>query len=448
MSLRTKLVLLVVLLTTTMLGGLGVAVGGALNRWATEVVDAELERRVEVLTNEVHVEHDGTLALDDDDDLATRGLPFRIEDEAGRLLAGSERWPATTKAGLGFETLETKKGEQLRVHSMAFTPRHGHHSVVLRVAAPLTSIDRLTGRFREGLVLALLLAAVLSTLGATVLAQWFVAPIRRLSNEANALEAQALSGRLATTGLDPALRQLAVAFNGLLDRVASVMLAQRDFVARASHALRTPLASLLTQAEVVLQHERSGEKYRTTLESIAQTTREASGLTDALLALARADASTVAGEKEDVLVTDLAASLQRLFRPRAEGLGLRFECDVPTGVRVKATRARLEEALDALIDNALRYTPRGGLVRFMARVAEDQRVVLEVNDDGPGIGADERAHVFTRFFRGAAAKNSGQPGSGLGLALVKALIEAEGGEVKLLDSAKVGTRVVISLAAR
>jgi two-component system OmpR family sensor kinase len=442
MSLRLKLVLLVLGLTTALLGGLGLALAGSLRSWTIEVVDAELSHRADVLTHELKFD-DGELELDEDDDLGSHGLPFRVEKEDGTVLLGSDvAWPAASLSGLGFTTTQSRAGEPLRVLSLAFTPHHGRTPLVVRVAAPLTAPSELADRFRDGLLLALLLAAVLSTAGAALLAHWFLAPMRRLAREVDGLEARALDARLGTKDLGPELGRLAQTFNELLGRIAAAVAQQREFIGRASHALRTPLSSILTQAEVALRRERETESYRATLESIAAASRDAAQLADGLLALARADAAAPTA-KESVVLTELTAELDRLFRPRAEAKGLRFELSVPPGLVVRATRARLRELLDALLDNALRYTPPGGVVSFEAR-PDGKALVLEVLDSGPGIAADERAHVFERFFRGSAATTSGEPGSGLGLAVVKALVEAEGATVAIGERAGGGARVSLT----
>ncbi len=442
MRLRLKLVLLVLGLTTVLLGGLGLAVIGSLRGWTDEVVDAELARRADVLVHEAHFD-EGHLELDDDDDLATRGLPFRIERENGSVLLGSDDWPSASLTGLGAISTRTRSGEPVRVLSVKFTPRHGREPLVLRVASSLGPVSGVAHKFREGLLYAVILAAVLSALGAALLATWFLAPLHRLSGAVDALEAKAITGRLETRGLEPALGRLAEAFNGLLDRIASGLRGQREFVGRASHALRTPLASILTEAEVALRQERSPEKYRATLESIIVTTKEAARLTDGLLALTRADAAANSVAREEVVLVELAGELQHLFSARAEAGGLTLACSAPPGLVVKVTRARLREVLDALLDNAVRYTPRGGTVRFEAR-AEGPGVVLEVVDSGPGFKPEERTLVFERFFRGSAAESTGQPGSGLGLAVVKALVEAEGGVVSVGEGDGGGARVRVS----
>jgi two-component system OmpR family sensor kinase len=438
-SLRLKLVLLVVGLTTGLLGALGLVMGGALRAWTEAAADADLTRRADALTHEARFD-DGKLELDDDDELGARGLPFRIETTRGDVLLGSAGWPQTVLPALGFATIESRTGEQVRILSVTFSPRQGTERLVLRVAAPLAALSGLADRFRAGLLWALLLAAGLSAGGATLLASWFLAPLSRVSREVDAIEARALTARLDTGGLDPELLRVATAFNRLLARVAMVFEGQRDFVARASHALRTPLASMLAQAEVALRRERSAESYRETIEALVEATRDAARLTDGLLALTRADAANVVEAREVVNLTDVSREVQRLFGARAEVSSLRLDISVAAGLAIVATRSRLRESLDALLDNAFCYTPKGGVVTFAAR-AEGQTVVLEVVDNGPGIRLSERAQVFERFFRGSAAAESKRPGSGLGLALVKALVEADGGSATLDDAPGGGTRV-------
>jgi signal transduction histidine kinase len=363
------------------------------------------------------------------------------------VLLGSEvAWPAASLSGLGFVTTQSRAGEPLRVLSVAFSPHHGRERLVLRVAAPLTALSELGDRFRAGLLLALLLAAVLSAGGAALLAHWFLAPVRRLSRDVDELEARSLAARVDTTALGPELGRLAGAFNGLLGRVSQVVEGQREFIGRASHALRTPLSSILTQAEVALRRERDGASYRATLEAIAAASVDAARLADGLLALTRADAAAGASPKEDVVLRELGDELERLFRPRAEAKGLRFERSAPEGLKVRVTRARLRELLDALLDNAVKYTPAGGVVRFSAR-AEESAVVLEVTDSGPGIKPEERTQVFERFFRGSAAEASGAPGSGLGLSVVQALVTAEGAKLELGEATGGGARVTLRFQA-
>ncbi|MFO0599473.1 MAG: HAMP domain-containing sensor histidine kinase [Myxococcaceae bacterium] len=438
MTLRLRLMLFVVGLTTLLLGALGAVVVGRLEPWVTEVVDGELTRRAEVLQHEVKFDDDA-LRLDDDDDLGHRGLPFRLESERGEALLSSElAFPAVEPRGLGFTTEETARGERLRVLSVAFQPGESRERLVLRVAAPLTVVSHIADRVRLGFLLLLVVAAVLGAAGAAAIAQGVSAPMRKLAGQLDALTP---GEQVASRGLGPELGRVAAAFNGLLARLAAVFEGQRAFVGRASHALRTPLASILMETDVALRKERDAAGYRAALEQIAATARDASQLADGLLALTRADAAAVA-PKERFAVRALGDEVERLFQPRCAAKQQTLTVEVPAEVELVATRGRVRELVDALLDNAVRYTPKGGRVAFRAR-KEGGVVVLEVSDSGPGFSAEERAQVFERFFRGRAAEQSGQPGSGLGLALVKALADAEGATVTVGDA--VGGGAVVSV---
>lgn len=441
MTMRTRLVMFVLALLTLVLGGLGLFVAGSLERWSTEVLDEELEHRASVIEAEVKWEH-GELEIEEDADVGARGWPWRLESLDGRVLATSPGWPKLEGA-LGARPFETHGS--MRVHSRTFRP-HGRHGteLVLRVVAPAGAFAELTKRFRVGLLVAVALALVLGALGAAAVAQVSLSPLRRLSSDVARIEARSLGTRLSSRGLGPELGVLASAFNAVLARLEQAFEGQRAFVSRASHALRTPLASILTRAEVTLRRERTSEEYRAALEEIAAAASASATLAQGLLALNRADSAKGEAKRERVLLSSLAAELGQLFKVRAEEGGLSLETAAPAELAVEADRSRLRELLDALMDNAVRYTPRGGRVVFEARV-EGSDAVLEVRDTGPGIAADERDKVLEPFFRGRAAETTGQPGSGLGLAVVRALAEAEGATLRLDGAPGGGTRVTVRL---
>lgn len=441
MSLWLRLVMLVLLLTTSLLGGLALYVGSSLRAWTLEVVDQELQVRADALVHEVHFKgHTLQVDDDDDDDLGRRGFPFQVETQSGSRLLGGAGTGALGVTGDGLTTIE-EQGQVLRVLTRTFVPSGADEPLVLRVAAPLTAFSELATRFNSGLLVALLLAVLVGGVGAAVMARVLLAPLQRLTRDVAAINESSLEQPLDTTGLDPELSRLAVTFNGMLMRLSLAFAAQRTFVGRASHALRTPLASILSQAEVSLRRERTPEAYRGALEDIAASARDSARLAEGLLALTRADAA-VTEQKTDFSAEALATEVQRLFSARAEVLGLRLTTDATPNLVVHATRGRVRELLDALLDNALRYTPRGGQVSFSVR-REGGQVLLEVSDSGPGVQPAERERIFERFYRGSAA--SGLPGSGLGLSVVRALAEAEGAQVSVADAPSGGARFSVTL---
>lgn len=445
MTLRTKLMVFVAALLAVVLTGLGLVVSGGMKRWTLEVVDAELSRRALALADSIHQEHGHLERAGDDDDgptVTAHGWPFRVEAEDGVVVLHEGRWHVEEPLpAAGAITVSSKKGP-LRVWSTSFTPRAEHGDepgrYVLRVAAPLAAFSGLADRVWLGVLLALGVAVLLGVAGAAVLAQVFLAPLHRLTTSARSLDATSTTARLDLHGLDPDLKSLAEAFNGVLTRLATAFETQRAFTARASHALRTPLAAVLSQAEVALRRERSAQEYKAALDDIAGSARDSAKLVDGLLALSRADATTPV-ERTSVDVNDLLAKVKRLFDARAQAKSIDLGVIASPGLTWLASRTRLRELLDALLDNALTYTPERGVVRVEATAT-----TLEVRDSGPGIPTAEREQVFERFFRGSSAQ--GTPGSGLGLSVVRAIADAEGATVSIDTAPEGGACVRVRFA--
>lgn len=442
MSLRGKLVLGVLALTTLTLGCVGLFVGWNLQRWSHDVLDAELQARANVLSGLVELDHDGELEIEGEHDAyaADPGHPFRIEREDGEVLFSTPfAWPALPDASDPTPvTVHAPSGRALRVLTRSIVPVHlersrgGPQTFLLRVAVDEQPFHALAARLMRGLLLALLFALALGTIGASLLARTTLRPVTELASAIEAVEARNLSAKLPAAQPDPELARLTRSFEALLGRLQEAFARERAFVARASHALRTPLATLRTQAEVALRRERTAAEYAAALRELEATTREASALTDALLALARAEEAGVLAPLGPVALTSLRPALQRLVQVRAEEAGRAVAWALPEGLAVRGEPGALTELLAALLDNALRYGRPGGALGVRASEAGSQ-VVVTVWDDGPGLTASDHAGAFERFFRGEAAQSSGAPGSGLGLPLARAIAERFGGALALVD---------------
>ena len=204
---------------------------------------------------------------------------------------------------------------------------------------------------------------------------------------------------------------------------------QREFVAAASHELRTPVAAVRANAEV-LTDAALGD-YAPYLDAIAQEGERMTHLVTDLMDLARADAEGLQVREEPVDLAEVALHTAEVLRPLAEGRGLTLTTDTQPAL-VKADSARLQQALVTLLDNALRYTPSGGHVRVEAS-RQGAHGALCVIDDGPGIPDDQKARVFDRFYRLAAARPA-DGGCGLGLSVAQQLVTQMGGTLRLTDA--------------
>lgn len=437
MTLRGKIAVLVAGLTAAILAALGIFLAGSWSGWSRDALERDLVDRAGAIAGLLEVKKRGGIELEHEDSPVLRDPthPWRLVGPEGWTLSGGDLpWPAPAE---GQEVVRDRDGRAWLVVTRLLPPgedeRHGRGQTV-RVAVQVAGLHAphgaLEDRFRRGLLVALVFALGLGGGAAALLARISLAPLRRLASEIDAIGASSIERRVGTAGLDPELGRLAGAFNDLLARLEEAMQRQRQLVSRASHALRTPTATILTRAEVALRRERDGGEYREALGEIAAAARESAALVAHLLTLARLDERRKALQCEPVPVGEVAAELVRLLRPRAEEAGIALEVDVPEGLALSADRAALRELLEALLDNALHYTPRGERAGIRASAAPGA-VVLSVWDTGPGIPAEERAQVLDRFQRGSAGESSGRPGSGLGLAIVKAIAEAHGAALSL-----------------
>jgi two-component system, OmpR family, sensor kinase len=274
--------------------------------------------------------------------------------------------------------------------------------------------------------------------GAFVLA-WFLAstvsrPLSRLRDTAGRLGGGDLDARASTQG--PAeLAALGVSFNRMADALASSLRAQRDFVANASHQLRTPLTGIKLRLEAIrAEGGEAGENAAKAEEELDRL----EALVDDLLALAGAATALPSGVTVD-LSTVVEEAVERWRAPASEA-----EKTVTAGRReqalVFAAPGDIAHVADNLIENALRYTPPGVEVVVESEAANG-RATLVVADDGPGIPEEDRARVFERFYRGSNGRALG-PGTGLGLAIVAELVERWGGEVTIAEAP--GTRIQVA----
>lgn len=222
--------------------------------------------------------------------------------------------------------------------------------------------------------------------------------------------------------------------------------ARRDFVANASHELRTPVTAIVGAAETLLggavEEAAAARKF---VEMIARHADRLSRLTQDLLDLSRIESGERSVRLEPVALTPLFEELLEFFRQRAEEKQLDLRTELPQGLCVVADRQALDQAVVNLVDNAIKYTPAGGQVTLFAE-ADAGWVTLAVADTGPGIERHHLPRLFERFYRADAGRARTAGGIGLGLAIVKHLIQAQGGEVGV-DSDQGGSRFWLRLRA-
>jgi two-component system, OmpR family, sensor kinase len=327
-------------------------------------------------------------------------------------------------------------GEELLLVTVPITDR-GDAIGALRVSAPMGEIE--SSVRSSWLALALIGVAVV---GAGLVLAWILAgsmarPVEKLRAAAGRLGRGDLDARVEPEGPQE-IDELGQSFNRMAGELSANLAAQRDFVANASHQLRTPLTGIKLRLETITAE--GGTAAEQAAKAEAELDR-LSALVGDLLGLARAASDRAPGERVELREAVLAAS-RRWAEPAAEA-GHELAVATEAGGQVWAAPADVAHMLDNLVENAIRYSPRGSRIEI-ALEPDGGRPGFVVSDNGPGIPEREREHIFERFYRGAGGRSTG-PGTGLGLAIVAELAERWSGTVELLNGP--GTRVRASFPA-
>jgi two-component system sensor histidine kinase TctE len=357
---------------------------------------------------------------------------FALRDAAGEVLEGDDDMPPLQIARATPETaVQTGaiRDQPVRVASIQVDdPRSADAKLTVQVAETLNKRRALVETLRTPSVL---LPQVVVMFGAILIVlygfAYVVGPMRRLKESIDQRDSSDLAP-LDAEAAPRELRSLIESINGLMGRLSTSMDVQRRFIADAAHQLRTPLAGLRSQTELALG-DLDPVTMRRTLERLAAGTERATALANRLLTLARAG-TYVRSKQTDVdlvaLAKDVIADHLPSANARAQDLG--FEGPADSGATiVHGDRVLLRELLSNLVDNAVRYTPDGGMITVQV-TRMPGGVSLAVRDTGPGVPDDERSKVFEPFYRGRDAL---APGTGLGLAIVRTIAGAHGASVRL-----------------
>jgi signal transduction histidine kinase len=292
---------------------------------------------------------------------------------------------------------------------------------------------------------------LIGSIGGYLLARQALRPVARITATARRLSTKTLSDRIGLGGPDDELRELADTFDDMLSRLDAAFNSQRRFVANASHELRTPLAVIQTELDVSLADERASvEDLRRMGEVVREATNRAQRLVDALLALARLQGREGQGLEvtETVVVHELIPTAVAAAEAEAVTRGITISASGETVETVGDPRL-LERVIGNLVENAVRYNVNGGWVRIRTEAAEQSGLPMAriiVSNSGVKVAPDEVEGLFDAFRRGGRAR-TGQRGAGLGLSIVRAIVDAHNGTISAEALPEGGLDVEIDLPA-
>jgi two-component system heavy metal sensor histidine kinase CusS len=238
--------------------------------------------------------------------------------------------------------------------------------------------------------------------------------------------------------------KLAERLDEMITRLAELVRSQRVFVSSAAHELRSPLTSLRGELELALRRERSTAEYKETIERALADAVALVSLADDLLALARVDDRKSSAKEEVVLVRDVVDDAKRMSRGNAEARHVRVvDANDIDDARIAVSRQDGARALRNLLDNAISHTPDGGAVSIVA-ARNGEAVKIAVEDQGPGVSAEDEPLIFAPFYRGATERAGEGVGAGLGLSLAREIARAHGGDIALDRTYEKGARFVLT----
>lgn len=445
LSLTQRIALLFAMVVAAVLGLLGFVLDRAVEAHFRDMDRHILAGKLKLVDNLLAKAMDRA-ALDalpqqlDDALVGHPGLALAVLDGAGRV------WFASTTESFPHPLLEAARRHEHSLITWSDGERP-YRGLAARVAAGMTAGGPYTvavaldirhhaefmRQFRRTLVLAMLLAGIVTAVLGWAVTARSLAPLRQIGATAASISASHLNARLPLEGLPPELAGLASAFNQMLDRLEDAFQRLADFSANIAHELRTPLSNLVTQAQVAISRSRDAQAYRDVLESALEEYERLARMIDDMLFLAKADNRLIVPRREEV---DLAVEAQRLIEfheALAEEAGVRLV--VSGAAKVVGDRLMLQRAMANLIGNAIRHTEPGGVIQVRLLQSEGS-VCIGVENPGPTIPAEHLPRLFDRFYRADPARREGGGAhTGLGLAIVKSIVEAHGGEVTVSSAA-------------
>lgn len=299
-------------------------------------------------------------------------------------------------------------------------------------------LDDISEDFRSGTAMVLTLVALLGWL----MARRALSGVKDVTQTAMAISHGAMEKRVPLTGRGDEIDRLSQTFNHMLERIQFLISEMREVTDNIAHDLKSPITRIRGLAEVTLTTERSLDEYQTMAASTIEECDSLLGMVNTMLEISEFEAGVATLSMTNVDISALIAEACDLFQPLAEEKGLVIKAKVPSQLLLSGDKSKLQRALTNLLDNAIKYTPSGGAVTVTVKEGE-KRVIITVHDTGVGIAANDISHIFDRFYR--ADKSRSEPGAGLGLSLVQAIVQAHGGNIQVKSSPGAGSTFTIVL---
>jgi len=367
---------------------------------------------------------------------------IRVLDSEGRTVTETPGMDRLLASGV-FPPVSVRSRRDYRAGARLFSliavnEEAAGDTYTIQVAQDRSSDEQVEREFGVLLIVVLAGSMVASALIAITVTKRGLRPLGEMTRSLERIGPTHLSERVALAGWPRELQPLAVAFDSMLARLEASFTRLSQFSADLAHELRTPIANILGEAQVALSRDRTSHAYREVIESTIAECERLSGIVDNLLFVARVDAAREPIERTRFDARAAVEKIATFYQTIAEDHHVAISCSGEG--QIYADPALFERAVGNLVDNALRFTPKNGSIQIaLAEHAADFEVA--VSDNGYGIGPEHLPRVFDRFYR--AESSRGSDGAGLGLALVKSIVELHGGSARIQSEVGRGTTVTL-----
>jgi two-component system, OmpR family, heavy metal sensor histidine kinase CusS len=377
-----------------------------------------------------------------------RSWYVQVFDEKKRaLLWGNEDAPVLDVPEFAGDTRGPYDEKKHRVYEKKFTPSTGE-AYVVRCGFLQSELQEDVAVLNRTILLTSISILLAAPLGAYIIALRATRPISQIIQTTEQLQPSNLNERLPIRGTGDELDQLSHTINGMLDRIASHIDQNRDFVANAAHELRSPLAAIRSSVEVALNRSRTPEEYALVLVEVMEEIGRLAGLVNRLLILAEGDAGRLVGRNQLTRLDKIARESVDMFEAVAELQGVRLTSAELAPTVVEGDEFHLRQVVRNLIDNAIKYNRNPGTVIVHLRAdAAKKQAQLIVEDSGIGIDSEVLPRIFERFYRAdkARSRKAERSGSGLGLSICQSIVRALNGDITVESIPGAGSTFTVRL---
>jgi heavy metal sensor kinase len=375
---------------------------------------------------------------------------LRLLTSDGKELVSSDLGPWQ---GIGISGIALKQVTQDEPVFETFKLPGGEHSarviygmtgpgMVLQIGRSLKDDEEILEDFRQTFRTAIAIVLTLVALGGWLVAQQALSGVKKVTQTAMAISQGAMEKRVPLTGRGDEIDRLSQTFNNMLERIQFLITEMKEVTDNIAHDLKSPLTRMRGLAEVTITTGRSLDEYRSMAASTVEECDRLLGMINTMLEISEFEAGVASLSITKVDISRLVEEACDLFQPLAEDRGLVIKTKTTPQLFLSGDKSKLQGVVTNLLDNAIKYTTAGGTITVSAE-EEEKKVNISFHDTGIGIAAHDIPHIFDRFYR--ADKSRSEPGAGLGLSLVLAIVQAHGGNIQVNSSPGAGSTFTIVL---